>query len=277
MAELERIAFMIMPFNDEVAEQAYNHCIKGVCESHGLIIKKANEMFTVNPIWDDIMREIQRANVIIVDISGRNPNVFYELGIAHTLKQGQTIVITHDNYDTTPFDVAHFRILRYENTIDGVKKFESQLISTLDIIEQDLKTYYSDEFTLVTELMIALGKNSDLCTLIGVKNSGLAINMADFFDIEFYDGKPGFPKSSHPCSGSATGGSAYGYLKPIIDLGYLSIKNDTLLLTKKGYAFAEFLEEKGWMCHYLCGHILTSGYVPHKNFAELIKGNIKDT
>jgi len=68
--------------------------------------------------------------IIIADLSGCNPNVFYELGIAHILKQQQTIMITHDDYDDTPFDISHFRILHYKNTIEGAKELENNLQKT---------------------------------------------------------------------------------------------------------------------------------------------------
>ena len=86
-------AFMVMPFSDDIVRQAYEHCVKNVFKSKGIEIRKADEIFSTNPIYDDIVQEIQNAQIIVVDISGKNTNVLYELGIAHTLKQSQTIIL----------------------------------------------------------------------------------------------------------------------------------------------------------------------------------------
>jgi hypothetical protein len=62
----------------------------------------------------DIWLAIQRADVIIADVTGRNPNVFYELGIAHTL--GRRSLILSQRSSDIPFDISAMRHLTYEWT-----------------------------------------------------------------------------------------------------------------------------------------------------------------
>ncbi|MEA2051755.1 MAG: hypothetical protein U9O90_02890 [Euryarchaeota archaeon] len=102
-------AFVIMPFNDEIANDVYKLCTKQVCKEFDLDVQRADEIFTPNPLLDDIVAAIEESAVIIADISGKNPNVFYELGVSHMLKRTQTIMITHEEYKSIPFDISHFR------------------------------------------------------------------------------------------------------------------------------------------------------------------------
>lgn len=68
--------FMVMPFSDEVANQNYEHCIKPICDTFNLEVRRADEIFSTSPIYNDIVKEIQDASIIIVDITNKNPNVF---------------------------------------------------------------------------------------------------------------------------------------------------------------------------------------------------------
>ena len=76
----------------------------------------------------DIWRAIGAAQFIIADVTGRNPNVFYELGIAHTLGK-DVILITQDSGDI-PFDLTHLRHIQYDYTPRGMKSFEEKLRGT---------------------------------------------------------------------------------------------------------------------------------------------------
>jgi hypothetical protein len=251
---MKQFAFMVMPFHDEVAVEAYEHCIRGVCESRGLTVRRADEVFTVNPIWDDIFNEIHRARVIIADISGRNPNVFYELGMAHVLKQQQTVIITRDDHADVPFDVSHLRIIRYENSIQGSKRFEIELGKTLDLILQDLKALHRDEFTLIANALDAVGETAVLGGLVGMRQSPAPVKRADNFVIEFSASPDG------NCQG-AFAGPAEEYLRMLDVLGYTECTGDYVVLSPKGDAFASFLEDRGWVCHYMNGVRLTPGYL----------------
>ena len=64
----------------------------------------------------NILDGIAKSEIVIVDITGNNPNVFYELGIAHSLRTRQTIIIITQDEDVSrsPFDIRHWSILRYD-------------------------------------------------------------------------------------------------------------------------------------------------------------------
>ena len=129
---MNKSVFMIMPFSDTVSESLYNLSTTKVINELGLDIKPADEIFSANVIYDDIFVAIEKATIIIVDITGKNPNRLYELGISHALKKSSTIMITRDTFEETPFDIDHFRILQYSNTIEGKEAYEEKLRKTIN-------------------------------------------------------------------------------------------------------------------------------------------------
>ena len=65
-------------------------------------------------ILEDIWQSIHAATFIVADITGRNPNVLYELGIAHTL--AKPVLILSKNSADIPIDLATRRVLLYGQT-----------------------------------------------------------------------------------------------------------------------------------------------------------------
>lgn len=244
-----------MPFSDDISSQAYSHCIKPVCDDYHLEIRRADELFTTNPIYDDIVSEIQEASIIIVDVSGRNPNVFYELGVAHTLKQSQTIMLTHESFDEAPFDISHFRIIKYENTIEGTKSLENQLRKTLDYLLRDLKTIHKQEFELIIDVLISNEKHSELYALLGLSNYSGIIKRHDRLNAEGHIETGENSSALHSIS-------VENGLKAYISMGYLSISGETIKLTDIGKAFVEFLTDKGFVCDLFNEQVYTEGFVP---------------
>lgn len=251
--------FMIMPFSDSTCKKAYKNCIKPVCDEYNLEIRRADEIFTTNPVYDDIVKEIQEASIIIVDISGKNPNVFYELGMAHTLKQSHTIIITHQQYKDTPFDIAHFRTLHYEDSIEGAKKLENQLRRTLEHLLKDYKTLYQEEYDLVAEVLSSAGKHSELYAFLGIsKYKGfLRKSMVLYAEGHNQD------NSSSTRSITIENG-----MKTFIKMGYVIVENDFIKLSDKGEGFADSLVEKGFVCDMMNDQIFTDGFKP---FYEKLK------
>ena len=74
--------FVLMPFAKEYVD-FYENEIKKVIEDMGLICKRVNNFYGPRSIMADILKQIKNARFILADFSGRNPNVFFEVGIAH--------------------------------------------------------------------------------------------------------------------------------------------------------------------------------------------------
>tara|TARA_R110002096_G_scaffold201398_3_gene386016 strand:+ start:2117 stop:2953 length:837 start_codon:yes stop_codon:yes gene_type:complete len=106
---------VMMPFRSEFSP--VYETLKGTAESVGFRCRRADDIWENPAIIQDIVSLIDRARVIICDCSGRNPNVFYEIGIAHTLGR-EVILITQDHEDI-PFDLRHLRYVQYLNNGEG--------------------------------------------------------------------------------------------------------------------------------------------------------------
>lgn len=116
--------FVIMPFNDKLTPVYEDHISK-ICKNIGLDCKRADLVLNSGSIVNDIWSLICSAQMIICDCTGKNPNVFYELGIAHSLGK-KTICITQ-NSDDIPFDIKHLRYIEYKYTPRGMIDFEKKL------------------------------------------------------------------------------------------------------------------------------------------------------
>jgi nucleoside 2-deoxyribosyltransferase len=69
------------------------------------------------------------ASLTVADCTGRNPNVFYEIGLAHAL--GKPVILITQNSEDIPFDVTHIRYIQYEFTPRGMERFEQKLIDAV--------------------------------------------------------------------------------------------------------------------------------------------------
>ncbi|MBI5670978.1 MAG: hypothetical protein HZC41_23540 [Chloroflexi bacterium] len=116
--------FVLMPFA-ETLKPVYTDHILPVVERLGLSCKRGDDFFTSASIMDEVWTSIYHARLCIADCTGRNPNVFYELGIVHTI--GKPCVLLAQSMDDIPFDVRHRRFIQYDYTPQGMKQFEDKL------------------------------------------------------------------------------------------------------------------------------------------------------
>ncbi len=107
----DTLCFVLMPFREEFQE-IYEKVIKVVASEMEMTAIHGGEIFSNREIMEDVWDSICQAKLIIADVTQRNPNVFYELGICHTLGK-DTIVITQ-NKDDVPFDIQGRRYLLYD-------------------------------------------------------------------------------------------------------------------------------------------------------------------
>jgi hypothetical protein len=123
--------FVLMPF-EESMKPIYDDHIKATCKKIGFSCRRADDLFTATNVMSDVWSSIYYSKIIIADCTGRNPNVFYEIGIAHTL--GRPVVLITQREEDVPFDIRHIRYLKYSFTPRGMKEFELALKATLEEI-----------------------------------------------------------------------------------------------------------------------------------------------
>ncbi|WP_447773916.1 hypothetical protein [Aeromonas veronii] len=113
----EEKVFVLTPFNEEYLSQY--EAIKDVVIDSGFSCTRGDDEKLSSNILSHIVEQIASSRIVIANISGRNPNVFYELGIAHAL--GKPVVIVSESLANIPFDISNSRILAFEN-IENLKK-----------------------------------------------------------------------------------------------------------------------------------------------------------
>lgn len=106
----EPSCFLVMPFGTPEAD-AVHAVLRQACQRAGLRPLRGDDLFTPTDILDDIWRSLAGAHCVIADISGRNPNVMYELGIAHTL--AKPVLILSRSAADIPIDLATRRVIVY--------------------------------------------------------------------------------------------------------------------------------------------------------------------
>ena len=74
---------------------------------------------------EDVRTGISSADLIVADLTGQNPNVFYEVGIAHTLEK--PVLLLSMSIEDIPFDLRHRRVLPCEYTPMGCKRLVAKL------------------------------------------------------------------------------------------------------------------------------------------------------
>lgn len=105
------LAFVLLPFSPPFDEY-YENIIRPAAKLSGLTTLKADEIYSTGPIIHDIWTQIWTSTVVIADVTGKNPNVNYELGICHTL--GVPTVIITQHIEDVPFDYRHRRCICYD-------------------------------------------------------------------------------------------------------------------------------------------------------------------
>ena len=108
----ENTCFIIMPFHNKKKE--VYETIKQAIKDCNLNYDRSDELKKSAPFINKIISSIARAYYLIVDISGLNANVLYELGIAHTLRDADRVLILKDAQTECPSDLKHINYFQYD-------------------------------------------------------------------------------------------------------------------------------------------------------------------
>jgi len=132
--------FVIMPFGQQgTAEydrnlKIYQLMIKPVAENHGYEVVRGDELEHMGNITRDIIELLHECDLVIADLSGKNANVFYELGVRHAIYKSGTIPIMQKG-EQLPFDIANYRAIFYSSELDGPDLFKKELARRIKAFE----------------------------------------------------------------------------------------------------------------------------------------------
>jgi len=121
-------AFVAMQFSEPYNE-VYKDAIRPLVEEIGYDVVRVDEISQPGIILNDIWSHLTEASVVIAEVTEANPNVYYEIGVAHALNK-PTVLLAQKG-TKLPFDIGPHRCIFYENTIGGRSRLLSSLRSTL--------------------------------------------------------------------------------------------------------------------------------------------------
>lgn len=126
----EKLLSVMMPFN--AAFSGTYSAIKRVADYMGLECQRADDIWENTTIMQDIFQLIYCSNIVVVDFTGRNSNVMYETGIAHTL--GKTVIPITQDIEDIPSDIGNHRALKYLPNEEGYRKLSNDLYKKVTAI-----------------------------------------------------------------------------------------------------------------------------------------------
>ena len=152
----KKTCFVIMPISDREDYptghfgRVYDHLIKPACELADFRPIRADDVMTTNYIALDIIKKILESEMALCDLSSRNPNVFYELGIRQAFNLPVTLI--KDIKTKRVFDIQGFRDIEYDESlrIDNVE-------NTIQDLSELLKNTYENKLTEINSLISLLG------------------------------------------------------------------------------------------------------------------------
>lgn len=134
--------FVIMPFSttntctEEEWSDIYENTIKRALTDSGYTYDCYRASLSMGNIIKDILDNLNRADVVIADLTDRNPNVYYELGVRHALRDSSILITQRIN--DVPFDLRHYALIEYKwKTQKGRDKFAENLRDALEDVEEN--------------------------------------------------------------------------------------------------------------------------------------------
>ncbi|HEX3471375.1 MAG TPA: hypothetical protein VHT28_09340, partial [Silvibacterium sp.] len=116
--------FVLMPFKAEL-EKLYTSHLKKMGEEMGIVIRRADDIFSTEPFMEKVWAGICAAKLVLADCTQKNPNVFYEIGIAHAV--GKRVVLITRSEKDIPADIKHFDYIPYVYDPEGTEQLIEKL------------------------------------------------------------------------------------------------------------------------------------------------------
>lgn len=110
--EAKKTCFVMMPFSEPINSYYASIYVPAILDA-GLTPVRADDLFRPSPIVSDLWQMIQESDVLFGELTTKNANVFYELGLAHAI--GKPVVMVSRTLDDVPFDLQQLRVLTYDN------------------------------------------------------------------------------------------------------------------------------------------------------------------
>ena len=136
--KIDNTCFVVMPFSS-LYQVEYENVIKPTLHDLNITCVRGDEIYSKQRIMDDIWENLKSCRFVIAELTGKNPNVLYEVGLAHAI--GKPVIILTRNGDDVPFDLKDLRYLFYdtndpfwgENLKKGLAKLIQKILDNPEI------------------------------------------------------------------------------------------------------------------------------------------------
>jgi hypothetical protein len=125
-------AFIVMPFSKEY--DAVLSAIKTACKDAAVEAVRADEIMKTGPIINQIFDNISKADCVIAEVGSKNPNVYYEIAIAHCVAKPSILIARKDKLEAIPFDLRHNRIIPYKD--NDLESLSNSLAKSLNYLKE---------------------------------------------------------------------------------------------------------------------------------------------
>ena len=112
-----------MPLTEPRLGEIYTEIVKPTLEGLGLDVTRSDLILAPGPVMETIWSSIFECRLVVAELTGRNPNVYYEVGIADTIGV-PVIPITQEG---PVFDLRHLRHVMYANSPEGLESLAQGL------------------------------------------------------------------------------------------------------------------------------------------------------
>jgi hypothetical protein len=209
--EPQRTCFVIMPITDMAPydqghfRRIYEYLIKPACLKAGFTPVRSDDVERTNHIILDVLRRILHADVVVCDLSGRNPNVLFELGVRQAFNK--PVVLIKDSQTERIFDIQGLRDIEYDsslrvdrvgpsittiataltNTCDGDQTEVNSLIQLLGVhaATAPQRTEISGETSLILSALDNIGKRLAMLEVVAPQAKVVAGDHDGFPESDF--------------------------------------------------------------------------------------------
>ena len=122
--------FVVMPFSEEWSNTVFYDFIQPAVIQSKMECVRGDMIPRVGKLSENIVKQIQRAGLVIADISISNANVFYELGMADTIGRDVFLLYEKSAEQSLPADIqgAHYFAYNRNDLTEEVKRFSDNLV-----------------------------------------------------------------------------------------------------------------------------------------------------
>lgn len=122
--------FMALPFQERFF-RVLEDAVRPACTKRGLVVGFGEDLYSPKSIMHEVWSLIHNARVVIAECTTLNANVFYEIGIAHTL--GRHVILLTQDLRELPFDLQHLKTIEYSPDAAGMTMLEQRLSKWLEV------------------------------------------------------------------------------------------------------------------------------------------------